>query len=238
LHLNPEKLVSQKQQAFDISGKRHAIFSFLFNGKYQKVRFYYHCRDKIHYPFPKYTHGHLYYSTPSLDRPLHSGSFRFRLVASGQGFAEGTDLLRPDGRPWELTLYNAIQTAGYAPLVRQLLNEGLLSADLLDTVNQLPRINVRAPSDVLYTLSDPFKLSLDQAKMLTIVTEDHSVSFRFRPFIDPRLHRFPFTGMLVNSRNEDTFLLLFSFFFLLYFKALYLQDSKSRSYRKMRTNSW
>lgn len=216
MYLNPDKFRVQDQPASDISGKRHAIFSFLFNGKYQKVRFYYHYQDKTHQPFPKHTHGYLYYCTPSPDRPSLSGSFRFRVVTPDERFAEGTDLLRPDGRPWELTLYNAIQTAGYAPLVRQLLNEGLLSADLLDTVDQLPRINVRAPSDVLYTLSDPFKLSLDQAKMLTIVTEDHSVSFRFRPLIDTRLCRLPFTGMLVKLAKKKRRYLCFTFLFLFF----------------------
>jgi hypothetical protein len=128
-----------------------------------------------------------------------------------EGFADGADLLRPDGRPWELPLYNAIQTAGYAPLVRQLLNERLLDADLLDTLDQLPRINVRVPSGVLYTLSDPFTLSLGQAKMLTVVTEQHSVNFRFRPLIDSRLGRLPFTGMFFLSNNSQRILYLLCF---------------------------
>lgn len=165
------------------------------------VRLYYHCKEKIHYPFPEHTNGHLYYCTPPLHRPALSGSFRFRVMSPDQGFADGADLLRPDGRPWELTLYNAIQTAGYAPLVRQLLNERLLDADLLDTVDQLPRINLRVPSGVLYTLSDPFTLSLGRAKMLTIVTENHSVNFRFRPLIDARLGRLPFTGIYYYQIN-------------------------------------
>lgn len=195
MYLDPQKLTIQKQRTVDVSAKRHAIFSLLFNGQYQTVRLYYHYQEKTHYPFPKNTHGHLYYCTPSPDRPPLSGSFRFRVMSPDEGFADGADLLRPDGRPWELPLYSAIQTAGYAPLVRQLLNEHLLDADLLDTLDQLPRINVRVPSGVLYTLSDPFTLSLGQAKMLTIVTEQHSVNFRFRPLIDPRRGRLPFTGM-------------------------------------------
>lgn len=195
MHLNPQKLAILKHHTVDVSGTRHAIFSFLFNGNYQKVRLYYYCKDKTHHPFPKNTHGHLYYCTPSPDRPALSGSFRFRVISPDESFADGFDLLRPDGRPWELTLYSAIQSGGYAPLIRKLLNEGLLDADLLDTLDQLPRINIRVPSGMLYTLSDPFTFSLGQAKMLKIVTEAHSVNFRFRPLIDPRLQRFPFTGI-------------------------------------------
>lgn len=171
------------------------------------VRFYYHVREKIHHPFPENTHGHLYYRAPSPDRPSLSGSFRFRVTFPDhpQGFAEGADLLRLDGRPWELSLYSAIQTAGYAPLVRKLLNEDLLDADLLDTIDQLPRINVRTPSGVLYTLSDPFALSLGQAKMITIVTEDHSATFRLRPLFDARLGRNPFTGILLSNKRNGFF---------------------------------
>ncbi|KAF8813352.1 hypothetical protein BYT27DRAFT_7250885 [Phlegmacium glaucopus] len=197
--LNPEKITFHKQPTVDLSGKRHATFSVPFNGKYQMVKLCYHVKERIHYPFPKNTHGHLYYCAPSPDRPSLSGSFRFRNTFPDhpEGFADGADLLRPDGRPWELTLYSAIQTAGYAPLVRKLLNEDLLDPDLLDTVDQLPRINVRLSSGVLYTLSDPFTLSLGQAKMITAVTEDHSATFRLRPLVDPRIHRYPFTGTVL-----------------------------------------
>jgi len=168
------------------------------------VKLFYHFQENIRYPFPENTHGHLYYRAPTPDRPSLSGSFRFRVTFPDhpEGFADGADLLRPDGRPWELTLYSAIQTAGYAPLVRKLLNEDLLDADLLDTVDQLPRINLRFPSGVLYTLSDPFTLSLGQAKMITTVTEDHSATFRLRPLVDSRLDLFPFTGILFSSNRK------------------------------------
>lgn len=177
------------------------------------VRLYYHVQDRIHYPFPKNTHGHLYYCIPPPDRPSISGSFRFRVTFPDhpQGFADGTDLLRPDGRPWELTLYKAIQTGGYAPLVRKILNERLLDPDLLDTIDQLPRINVRSPSDILYTLFDPFILSLNQAKMIAVVTENHSETFRLRPLIDARLGLLPYTGrsmlliQVVDKKNLPLF---------------------------------
>ena len=167
---------------------------------------YYYYKEKIHSPFPENTHGYLYYCTPSQDRPRVSGSFRFRVLPSTsdhpKSFAEGTDLLRPDGRTWELPLYSAIHSQGYAPLVRKLLNEKLLDTDLLDTVAELPQINLRNPGGVLYTLSDPFTLSLGQAKFITIITEDHVVNFRFLPFIDAVLCRFPFTGILLRNYSQ------------------------------------
>ena len=195
-----------KQPTLDLSGKRHVIFCFRFNEEYQKIRVYYYFKENIHSPFPENTHGYLYYCTPPQDRPPVSGSFRFRVLPSTldrpKDFAEGTDLLRPDGRPWELPLYSAIHSQGYAPLVRKLLNENLLKKDLLDAVAKLPQTNLRNPGGVLYTLSDPFTLSLSQDKFLTIITEDHLVNFRFRPLIDPTLGLHPFTGILLPNNSQ------------------------------------
>lgn len=194
--MNPEKITFYKQQTVDLSQKRHAIFSIFFNGKYEPVRLYYNVKGKTHCPFPENTHGHLYYCAASPDRPSHSGSFRFRVTLpnDSEGFANGADLLRPDGQPWELSLYNAIRTAGYAPLVRKILNEGLVEPDLIDTVDQLPQKNFRSPAAILYTLSDPFTLSLGQAKMIKIITEDQLEAFRLRPLLDARFYLHPFTG--------------------------------------------
>lgn len=182
-----------------MSGNLNPLFSLLDDGIYQTVRLSYYCKDKSYHPFPKDTHGYLYYCTPSRDRPPLSGSFRFRVLPPTldrtKGFSEGTDLVLPDGRPWELSLYSAIHSPGFAPLVRKLLNEKLLETDLLDTVAKLPRTSLRKSSVVLYTLSDPFTWSLDQVKMMTILTEDHLVNFKFNPLIDQTLGRLPFTGI-------------------------------------------
>ena len=173
-----------------------------FIGKNQSVRLYYFKEKKYSpFPFPENTHGHLYYCTPSQDRPPLSGSFRFRVLPSTpdhpKSFAEGNDLLRPDGRPWGLSLYGAIHTSGYAPLVQKLLDENLLDAYLLNTIAGLPRTNLRFSTDVLYTLSDPFSLSLSQSKHITVITEDHVAHFRFLPFIDLQLNQHPFTGIFI-----------------------------------------
>lgn len=175
----------------------------LFNKEHHTFRLLYHFEKKIYTPFPENTRGHLYYCTPSQDRPRLSGSIRFRVLPSTsdhyKGFADGTDLLRPDGRPWELPLYNVIHSAGYEPLVKKLLNENLLDTDLRDTVAKLPRFNLRKSSDVLYTLSDPFTLPLDRKKRITVMTEDHLLNFRFYPLILQQLGRYPFTGILLSN---------------------------------------
>ena len=215
-----------------------ASFYFLFNGKYQKVQLYYYFKNK-HSPFPENTHGYLYYCTPSQDRPPISGSFRFRVLPSisdhPKSFAEGTDLLRPDGRPWELALYSAIHSPGYAPLVRKLLDEKLLDTDLLDTVAELPRIIIRNPTDVLYTLSNPFTLSLGQDRNIIIITQDHLVKFRFRPpHIDLRLGRSPFTGILLSNKLQGTGIKPISLLSLS--QVLYSQDSRSQTYQSICTS--
>ena len=225
--LNPENITYHNQPAIDISAN---CFSLPFNGKYKTVQLKYYCKEKIQYPFPENTHGHLYYCTPPQDRPPLSGFFRIRVLPSTsdhpKSFAEGTDLLRPDGRPWELPLYNAIHRSIYAPLVQKLLNENLIDTDLHDTVAKLPRINLRNPSGVLYTLSDPFVLPLGQAKALTIITEENLVTFRIR-LIDLYLGRSPFTGILLSNISRRI-----SFIFILS-QVLYLQDSRSWTNRNI-----
>lgn len=167
------------------------------------VQLNYYCKEKIYSPYPTNTLGHLYYRNPPQDRPRVSGSFRFRVLPSTsdspESFDKGADLLRPDGRPWELPLYSAVHSEGYAPLIRKILNEKLLEPELLDTIADLPRVNLKVSSGVLYTLSDPFTLSLGQAKMITIITEKHLVTFRFRPLLDPPLGQHPFTGILLSN---------------------------------------
>ena len=134
-----------------------------------------------------------------------SGSFRFRVLPSASGrkrFAKGTDLLLPDGRTWKLSLYNAVHTPGFAPLVLKLFHENLLDIDLHNSIAELPHINLKNTGGVLYTLSDPFTLSLDHTKMITINTEEQVAHFQFRPLIDPPLGRFPFTGILLSNYSR------------------------------------
>lgn len=81
------------------------------------------------------------------------------------------------------------------------MDEKLLEPELLDVIAELPRIELKVSSGVLYTLSDPFTLSLAQSKFITIITEDHAATFRFRPLIDPpSLH--PFTGILLSNNSR------------------------------------
>jgi len=49
----------------------------------------------------------------------------------------------------------------------------------------------------LYTLSDPFIFSLNQTKVMTVITEDRLENFRFRPLYDFVLGQFPFTGTVL-----------------------------------------
>lgn len=177
------------------------------DGIYRTVRLYYFNKENTNSPFPENTNGYLYYRTPSQDRPRLSGSFRFRVLPSTsdspEDFGEGTDLLRPDGRPWELSLYNAVQSPGFAPLIQKILNEKLLEPDLIDAVAKLPQISLKRNSDgVLYTLSDPFTLSVGKTKLMTLITEDRLENFRIRPLYDLVLRQFPFTGILLSNNSR------------------------------------
>ena len=80
------------------------------------------------------------------------------------------------------------------------MNEKLLEIELLEKIAELPRANLSASSSVLYALSDPFTLSLGQAKHITIITEDHLASFRFVPLLD--VHEYPFTGILLSNNSR------------------------------------
>ncbi|KAF7967788.1 hypothetical protein HWV62_33023 [Athelia sp. TMB] len=92
-----------------------------------------------HKPFPPETRGYLYYHTPASSgyRPIHpaSGQLRFRLAPTNDlsCFANGTDLLRPDGLPWSIPLLCMLDPAhatAYLPLRELLLAEGLVTPTL------------------------------------------------------------------------------------------------------------
>jgi hypothetical protein len=189
-------------------------------------------RRHRHQPFPENTHGHLYYCTPQ-DQPPLSGSVRFRILPSTsdhpKDFAEGIDLLRPNGELWGLSLYSIIREAAYAPLAQKLLDENLLDTGLLNNVAELPKIRIHRSVDYLYTLSDPFTWSLGQPKDIRVITEDHLGKFSFHPFgSQPR--KIPFTGILLSNNSMDMSL-TFSLS-----QVLYSQDSKSQTYRNISTS--
>ena len=201
-----------------MSGKNVKLF-LLLNGIHHKIELCYYrpnLTDPEHFPFPKRTQGHLYYCPPSPNCSPISGTFRFRVIPSTSDhpidFAKGFDLLLPDGRLWELSLYNAIHLPEYAPLVQKLLDEKLIDAISVDAASKLPRFAVAKWSGVLYSLSDPFILALSRSKLMTIMTKDQLVHFRFRlaARVNENHVQYPFSGILFATDIKPSFIYIYS----------------------------
>ncbi|TBU39646.1 hypothetical protein BD309DRAFT_1003603 [Dichomitus squalens] len=83
--------------------------------------------------FPPNTAGFLYYHTPPYSPPL-AGEVRFRITPSPDpaSFSEGSDLLMEYGVPWKIPLLYMTGMKSYTGLHRLLLQDGLVTPQLLD----------------------------------------------------------------------------------------------------------
>src|SRR4051812_26499937 len=83
-------------------------------------------------PFPPNTRGFFYYHRDPALPPI-AGQLRFRLTPKRDpaSFAEGTDLLRTDFRPWGRSLLIMAAQRGYALILARLLEDGLIDSELL-----------------------------------------------------------------------------------------------------------
>ncbi|TFK45342.1 hypothetical protein OE88DRAFT_1669364 [Heliocybe sulcata] len=101
------------------------------------------CRLRMHYsrsgggryiPFPPDSHGFLYWHLDP-DAPPVSGQVRFRNSAPSDPatFPSGRDLQLPDGRIWNISLFDIARVSKYSGLRAHLLSENVVTKDMLDT---------------------------------------------------------------------------------------------------------
>ncbi|TFK52253.1 hypothetical protein OE88DRAFT_1734277 [Heliocybe sulcata] len=92
-------------------------------------------------PFPPDSHGFLYWHLEP-DAPSVSGQVRFRTTTSSDPatFPSGRDLQLPDGRTWNISLFEIARGSIYSALRAHLLFEKLVTAKVLDTA-----LNISVP---------------------------------------------------------------------------------------------
>lgn len=198
--LNPENL-SSGHVPRNISGCFHVSYTIQTRGTFLGgVAIRYATLGRRYLPFPDNTLGFLYYKAPEPGNPDYSGSLRFRVV-SGTGsysFADGVDLKLPTGGIWKVHLYTATRTLRLVGFVLKLVEEGLVTASVVEGLRALPYILLQNTSQILYQLEDPFVARLHRVESLVAMSKDNVQSGQIMPmFLDSRMaiERYPYKGM-------------------------------------------
>ena len=165
------------------------------------MRLYY---DHIHNstikstPYPPDTKAFLYYFK-SPEKPRIAGELRLRVTSGNDAafFESGSDLLRPDGRPWSRPLY---ALSKIFPHLYEKLREDQLIPDDLDTVlAALPsKIYQYRRTPALYSLNDTFIVDFSSQPAFFVITEQGVRMLTFKNgclFVDKRYGcSGPYTG--------------------------------------------
>lgn len=155
--------------------------------------------------FPEHARGFLYYYLPP-NGPALSGQLRFRVTGKNDPalFSSGEDLLRSDHLPWRTPIVPISFRKSYQALRRRLLDDGLVSEDLLRVASSLPpdakMINVGS-TRMVHAFGQPFLLNFGQTNQYfylvgagTIIRASPTISrlvpgrplMRGTPCVDPR----------------------------------------------------
>ncbi|KAJ7494842.1 hypothetical protein B0H11DRAFT_919888 [Mycena galericulata] len=145
-------------------GKKLLVY---FNQGDPPFRLSYHWSMGRMIPFPPHAYGYLYYLPPPVQSPF-AGAIRLRVNSDD---AVGSDLLLPNGLPWQIVLPQIVAYERCASALRKLHQDGLLTAT---TVDQCRKVfsgrRVLHPETLIFHLEQPFALAMDQGELrLTIV---------------------------------------------------------------------
>ncbi|KAJ6533808.1 hypothetical protein DFH09DRAFT_1325656 [Mycena vulgaris] len=117
-------------------------------------------------PFPPHARGYLYYFQPPPGRSPLGGGLRLRVNSDD---SLGSDLLLPNGLPWQIGLPQIVKHQHCAGALYKLLEEGLLTPPIVEQCHQLFS-SAHLPRDLIFDLDQPFPLSLTQTVLhLTVV---------------------------------------------------------------------
>ncbi|KAJ7732360.1 hypothetical protein DFH07DRAFT_144192, partial [Mycena maculata] len=145
-------------------------------------------------PFPPQACGYLYYHPPPPRAPL-GGSLRLRVSSDD---ALGSDLMLPNGLPWEIVLPRIVRYKHCVGALQRLLEDGLLTTTTVEHCRNVFAGRPLIPRQLIFHLEQPFALSMEQSKLqLTIVGHDKLGSFvKEKLFGDPG-PRYPFKGAVL-----------------------------------------
>lgn len=129
-------------------------------------------------PFPNSQKGFFYYHTKPTPSP-YSGQLRFRLtpVADPDSWASGSDLLLPNGLPWNKTVF-AIATMHpkFTAIRNLMLADGLISSEMVTRCQEvLDWRRSLGPNHLLTDLGQPFVArfqSLDRGQFAIVGREE------------------------------------------------------------------
>jgi hypothetical protein len=123
-------------------------------------------------PFPEGTQGFLYYHLPKDGAPPTASELRFRVTPTNDpaSFAQGSDLLHPNGLPWGIPLLAMVANLGavpakkYQPIKALLIDTGLVTPDFLEmcaTMVDGTNRHLHRNSRIIHSLDQPFHIKLD-----------------------------------------------------------------------------
>lgn len=183
----------------DVSHYTHPAISFL--PKTHNTLLYYF-KSKALLPFPPGSRGFLYYrSFPDL--PVECSGVRFRITSRGtpSSFEEGSDLLRPDGLPWQVPFSAMALATGPSELwTKQLLKEQLVAEEQLAHCRAMFHQKKRIEANTnIYHLGQVFSLNLGGTVWFWIVGRTKIGLWHYPSmFADNRVHmksnKYPYSG--------------------------------------------
>ncbi|PPR00190.1 hypothetical protein CVT26_009042 [Gymnopilus dilepis] len=181
--LDPSKMIQMGQEVFDISGFLTACFLILSSSS-QKKKFmlfgpYKHNEGRIRQAFPSGSIGSLYYYRPAPLMPDIAGGLRFRLMPHVEAFADGKDLLNPDGSPWHVHLCKLARTKSWGPVRSKLLEESLVDPTVLADLTRL-EMDPKGRHIYLYSLDQPFELDMSTGTFCkTLISRSMACQFKW-----------------------------------------------------------
>lgn len=159
----------------DISGQGRPIFRHTRNSALSRLWYSSSYAPFEKYsPFPAGTRGFLYYYMPPVTDNLPAevaslaGELRFRLTSTPfvESFADGVDLMAPNGLPWCIPLWHIVNASNMLPFLTKLTlrtkgpTEPALSQDTVERARNLFKPRHRYYNTV-FQLDQPIAVKLD-----------------------------------------------------------------------------
>ncbi|KAJ7056809.1 hypothetical protein C8F01DRAFT_1155123 [Mycena amicta] len=166
-----------------------------FPGDHPPLRLTYQHSDAVSTPFPPNARGYLYYHAPHPSAPL-SGSIRLRIDSDN---ALGTDLLLPDGLPWQIVLPTLVHSKNGAGALRQLISESLVDSETIASCRAVfSGWSAIRPKCLFFAIDQPFAIPMTVENVfLTVVGKEKLERLRLRSLFGRDPARYPYTGSLL-----------------------------------------
>ncbi|KAJ6488992.1 hypothetical protein C8R45DRAFT_250076 [Mycena sanguinolenta] len=155
----------------------------------------FYARTAPYTPFPAHACGYLYYHSPSPRYPF-SGSVRLRIASNEE---HGSDLLLPNGIPWQIMLPQMVTLPSHAGLLQQLLSEGLVTSETVEQCRELFRgRKILKPHSLIFRLDQPFSIPMTQAHVsLTTVGRSRLGTFNKLTEFGSPFGPYPYKGVIL-----------------------------------------